>query len=82
MVVISNTGTSGMSISGASGVNSTVGIPAVGIMTPMLRNKIEKLALELVKLENERFSIPALQLLLSCMYVGKCEQMQMSIIRN
>jgi len=33
--------------------------------------KIEKLALELLKMENEKFSIPALKLLLSCMYVGE-----------
>lgn len=38
----------------------------------MLRPAIEKLALELAKLENEKFSIPALKLLLSCIYVGKC----------
>ncbi|XP_069961794.1 uncharacterized protein htt isoform X2 [Bactrocera oleae] len=82
MVVISNTGTSGMSTTGASGINSTVGIPAVGIMTPMLRNKIEKLALELVKLENERFSIPALQLLLSCMYVGSAKQLENTELSN
>ena len=37
----------------------------------MLRPCIEKLALELAKLENEKFSIPALKLLLSCIYVGK-----------
>lgn len=34
-------------------------------------DKIEKLALELVKVENERFSLPALKLLLSCVYIGK-----------
>lgn len=32
--------------------------------------KIEKLALELVKLENEQFSLLALQLLVTCMYIG------------
>lgn len=37
----------------------------------MLREKIEKIALDLVKLENEQFSIPALKLLVSCMYIGK-----------
>lgn len=37
----------------------------------MLREKIEKIALDLVKLENERFSIPALKLLITCMYIGK-----------
>lgn len=46
--------------------------PGAGaVVTPQLRHKIEKLALELLKMENEKFSIPALKLLLSCMYVGK-----------
>lgn len=40
----------------------------------MLREKIEKIALDLVKLENEKFSIPALKLLVSCMYIGKTIQ--------
>lgn len=44
---------------------------AGSVVTPQLRHKIEKLALELLKMENEKFSIPALKLLLSCMYVGK-----------
>lgn len=38
----------------------------------MFREKIEKISLDLVKLENEKFSIPALKLLISCMYIGKC----------
>lgn len=41
------------------------------VVTPQMRHKIEKLALELLKMENEKFSIPALKLLLSCMYVGE-----------
>ncbi|XP_049306307.1 uncharacterized protein LOC105226425 isoform X2 [Bactrocera dorsalis] len=83
MVVISNTSNSGMSTSsGASAAGSAVGSPAVGIVTPMLRNKIEKLALELVKLENERFSVPALQLLLTCMYVGSAKQLENTELSN
>lgn len=39
--------------------------------TKMYREKIEKIALDLVKLENEKFSIPAVKLLVSCMYIGK-----------
>lgn len=35
-----------------------------------IHEKIEKLALELVKLENEQFSLLALQLLVTCMYIG------------
>lgn len=42
----------------------------VGV-TPPQREKIEKIALELVKSENEEFSLPALQLLVTCMYIGK-----------
>lgn len=41
-------------------------------MTPKyLREKIEKVALDLVKLENETFSLAALKLLVTCMYMGK-----------
>ncbi|XP_032597539.1 uncharacterized protein LOC6569724 [Drosophila grimshawi] len=46
------------------------------VVTPHLRHKIEKLALELLKMENEKFSIPALKLLLSCMYVGSAAQLE------
>lgn len=40
-----------------------------------LRDKIAKIALDLVKLENENFSLAALKLLISCTYTGKvfCE---------
>lgn len=38
--------------------------------------KIEKLALELVKLENEQFSLMALKLLVTCMYTGSNEQLE------
>ncbi|XP_054081814.1 uncharacterized protein LOC105217216 isoform X1 [Zeugodacus cucurbitae] len=82
MVVISNTGNGGMSTSGSSGISNPIGSLGVGIVTPMLRNKIEKLALDLVKLENERFSIPALQLLLSCMYMGSAKQLENTELSN
>lgn len=36
-----------------------------------LLSSVEKLALELAKVENEKFSIPALKLLVSCIYIGK-----------
>lgn len=52
---------------GAEGSKAGVGV----VVTPQMRHKIEKLALELLKMENEKFSIPALKLLLSCMYVGE-----------
>jgi len=51
----------------AGGSEAAVGV----VVTPQMRHKIEKLALELLKMENEKFSIPALKLLLSCMYVGE-----------
>lgn len=44
---------------------------AFGVITPPLRDKIEKIALDLVKIENEEFSLPALQLLVTCLYIGK-----------
>lgn len=46
-------------------------IVASNIAIKLHREKIEKLALDLVKLENEEFSIPALKLLITCMYVGE-----------
>ncbi|XP_013101721.2 uncharacterized protein LOC106083330 [Stomoxys calcitrans] len=48
----------------------------------MLRPSIEKLALELAKLENEKFSIPALKLLLSCIYVGSSKQLENTELCN
>lgn len=39
--------------------------------TKLIREKIEKIALDLVKIENEEFSIPALKLLITCMYIGE-----------
>lgn len=60
-------GAGGVGGSASGGGDSGAG----AVVTPQLRHKIEKLALELLKMENEKFSIPALKLLLSCMYVGK-----------
>ncbi|XP_067624466.1 uncharacterized protein htt [Eurosta solidaginis] len=79
MIVISNTGNG--NATGLTGASSAAA-SGVGIITPILRNKIEKLALELVKLENERFSIPALQLLLSCIYVGSSKQLENTELSN
>lgn len=53
------------------GAETGVGVGVGVVVTPQMRHKIEKLALELLKMENEKFSIPALKLLLSCMYVGE-----------
>lgn len=39
-------------------------------ITEFLHEKIEKLALELVKSVNEMFSLLALRLLMTCMYIG------------
>lgn len=41
------------------------------IITRFFHEKIEKLALDLVKLENEQFSLLALKLLVTCMYIGE-----------
>ncbi|XP_064551246.1 uncharacterized protein htt [Drosophila montana] len=58
------------------------GAGAGAVVTPQLRHKIEKLALELLKMENEKFSIPALKLLLSCMYVGSSTQLENTELSN
>lgn len=44
--------------------------------TRPLLEKIEKLALDLVKLDNEAFSLAALKLLLSCIYHSSAEQLE------
>ncbi|XP_023034526.1 uncharacterized protein LOC6647961 [Drosophila willistoni] len=62
--------------SGATGAASGV------VVTPQLRHKIEKLALESLKMENEKFSIPALKLLLSCIYVGSSTQLETTELSN
>lgn len=61
--------------SSSSGGGLVIGsINSADNQSQMLRPCIEKLALELSKMENEKFSIPALKLLLSCIYVGKCNK--------
>lgn len=40
-------------------------------MTKFCHDKVERLALDLVKMENEQFSLLALKLLATCMYMGK-----------
>ncbi|XP_017083196.2 LOW QUALITY PROTEIN: uncharacterized protein LOC108116020 [Drosophila eugracilis] len=65
---------------GVAGAGSEAGAGAV--VTPQMRHKIEKLALELLKMENEKFSIPALKLLLSCMYVGSATQLENTELSN
>ncbi|XP_002137040.3 uncharacterized protein htt isoform X1 [Drosophila pseudoobscura] len=59
-------------------IDSGVGV----VVTPQMRHKIEKLALELLKMENEKFSIPALKLLLSCMYMGSAAQLENTELSN
>lgn len=39
-------------------------------MTQFCHDKVERLALDLVKMENEQFSLLALKLLATCMYMG------------
>ncbi|XP_031632927.1 huntingtin [Contarinia nasturtii] len=46
------------------------------IATDYYHQKIERLALDLVKLENEQFSLSALKLLMTCMYIGSNEQLE------
>lgn len=40
-------------------------------MTKFCHEKVERLALDLVKMENEQFSLLALKLLATCMYMGR-----------
>lgn len=47
-----------------------------------LREKIEKVALDLVKLENETFSLAALKLLVTCMYMGKFDSISSSPLKR
>ena len=42
----------------------------------MYREKIEKLALDLMKIENQLYSIGGLKLLVSCLYIGSVEQLE------
>ncbi|XP_058457032.1 huntingtin [Malaya genurostris] len=47
-----------------------------GTTTRPLLEKIEKLALDLVKVDNEMFSLAALKLLLTCIYSSSAEQLE------
>ncbi|XP_065372443.1 uncharacterized protein htt isoform X2 [Calliphora vicina] len=78
MIVLDNKVSSSSSSTG-SGVTSNHGADN---QNQMLRPCIEKLALELAKLENEKFSIPALKLLLSCIYVGSTKQLENTELSN
>ncbi|ALC47217.1 htt [Drosophila busckii] len=73
------TATTSESSGSSSGAGDTGGD---AVVTALLRHKIEKLALELLKMENEKFSIPALKLLLSCMYVGSATQLENTELSN
>ncbi|XP_020811155.1 LOW QUALITY PROTEIN: uncharacterized protein LOC110186345 [Drosophila serrata] len=74
----------GIGVGAGTGAGAGAGAEAgVGVVvTPQMRHKIEKLALELLKMENEKFSIPALKLLLSCMYVGSAAQLENTELSN
>ncbi|KAH8381559.1 hypothetical protein KR093_008204, partial [Drosophila rubida] len=75
-------GSNGAGDSGGSGGGGGGDGSGGVVVTPQLRHKIEKLALELLKMENEKFSIPALKLLLSCMYVGSAAQLENTELSN
>lgn len=40
------------------------------VMTKFCHDKVDRLALDLVKMENEQLSLLALKLLTTCMYIG------------
>jgi hypothetical protein len=44
---------------------------ATNTANKLYREKIEKLAMDLLKSDNELLSIPALKLLITCMYIGE-----------
>ncbi|XP_046806711.1 uncharacterized protein LOC111675673 isoform X2 [Lucilia cuprina] len=79
MIVLDNKVNS-KSSTGSSGVTTTS--HGADNQNQILRPCIEKLALELAKLENEKFSIPALKLLLSCIYVGSAKQLENTELSN
>ena len=42
----------------------------------MYREKVEKLALDLLKMDNKLYSMGGLKLLISCLYIGSLEQLE------
>lgn len=57
---------------------SQQGLERLVILTPdnkMFREKIEKLSLDLMKMDNKLFSIGGLKLLVSCLYIGSLDQL-------
>lgn len=44
---------------------------AYGVVSVAQRTQIERLAMDLLRADNEEFALPALELLLTCIYVGK-----------
>ncbi|KAM7364552.1 huntingtin isoform 3-T3 [Cochliomyia hominivorax] len=80
MIVLDNKVSSSSNNTTGSGVITHN--PSADNQNQMLRPCIEKLALELAKLENEKFSIPALKLLLSCIYVGSRKQLENTELSN
>ncbi|XP_075150769.1 huntingtin isoform X2 [Haematobia irritans] len=80
MIVLDNKVSNISSNTAVAGGSS--GIMGADSQNRMLRPSIEKLALELAKLENEKFSIPALKLLLSCIYVGSSKQLENTELSN
>ncbi|KAH8250152.1 hypothetical protein KR026_006018, partial [Drosophila bipectinata] len=82
MVVNSGAGATGTLPTGMGKAGAPPSSEPGVVVTPQMRHKIEKLALELLKMENEKFSIPALKLLLSCMYVGSATQLENTELSN
>ncbi|CAO1418775.1 unnamed protein product [Diamesa serratosioi] len=55
------------------------GLERLVIINPcqkMYREKVEKLALDLLKMDNKLYSMGGLKLLISCLYVGSLEQLE------
>lgn len=46
---------------------------AAGVVSAALRDRIERLAIELLRTDNEAYAMPALELLVTCIYVGEFE---------
>lgn len=55
------------------------GLERLVIINPsqkMYREKVEKLALDLLKMDNKLYSMGGLKLLISCLYIGSLEQLE------